>query len=96
MQVAFQLALIQEARRAGLPVREVVPDRDKVARALPATAALEGGRVLLPRQAPWLRDFVSEVLAFPNGVHDDQVDVLAYAVRLLDAEIAGRRQGFFY
>lgn len=95
-KVAFQLALIQEARRAGLPVREVVPDRDKIARALPATAALEGGRVLLPRQAPWLRDFQSEVLAFPNGAHDDQVDVLAYAVRLLDSHLAGRRVGFFY
>ena len=47
---------------------------------LAGTGALEGGRVLLPASAPWVKDFVSEVLAFPVGQHDDQVDVLAYAV----------------
>lgn len=79
-KVGFQLSLIQDARRQGLPVRELVPDRDKVARALPATAAFEGGRILLPRHATWLRDFEAELLAFPNGQHDDQVDCLSYAV----------------
>lgn len=82
-KVGFQLSLIQQAVRSGLPVRELVPDRDKVARALPATAALEGGRILLPRTSPWLRDFEHELLAFPHGAHDDQVDVLSYAVAAL-------------
>jgi predicted phage terminase large subunit-like protein len=85
-KVAFQLSLIQQARREGLPVRELVPDKDKVARAMPATAACEGGHVLLPRTGPWIRDFVDEVVAFPVGAHDDQVDVLSYAVEV------GRRQ----
>ena len=62
-RTAFQLAIVQEARRAGVPVRELKPDRDKVARAMPATAAMEGGRVLLPRSARWLRDFETEVLS---------------------------------
>ena len=79
-KVAFQLAIVQEARRAGLPVRELVPDRDKVARALPVTAAFEGGRLLLPRAAPWLKDLEQEVLSFPLGQHDDIVDCLGYAV----------------
>jgi phage terminase large subunit-like protein len=35
---------------------------------------IEGGQVHLPREAPWLADFLQEVLAFPNGRHDDQVD----------------------
>jgi len=81
-KVAFQLALIQQARREGLPVRELVPDRDKVSRAMPATAALEGGRVLLPANAAWVRNFIDEVLSFPVGAHDDQVDVLSYAVEV--------------
>ena len=34
----------------------------------------ESGRVLLPRQAPWLGEFLNELLAFPNSRHDDQVD----------------------
>jgi predicted phage terminase large subunit-like protein len=79
-KTGFQLAIVQQARREGLPVRELVPDRDKVARALPLTAALEGGRVLLPRTAPWVDDLVSECLAFPGGAHDDQVDALSYGV----------------
>lgn len=34
----------------------------------------EGNRVFLPADAPWLADFVDELAAFPNGVHDDMVD----------------------
>ncbi len=79
-RAGFQLAIIQAAQRAGLPVREIKPDRDKVARALPVTAALEGGRLLLPRSAPWLEDLIAEHLAFPNGAHDDQVDAVAYGL----------------
>ena len=79
-KTGFQLALIQEAQRAGLPVRELRPDRDKVSRALPATAAMECGRLLLPRSAPWVRDFLSELFAFPSGPHDDQVDAVSYGV----------------
>ncbi len=36
----------------------------------------EAGRVLLPSEAPWLADFETELLAFPNGRYDDQVDAL--------------------
>jgi predicted phage terminase large subunit-like protein len=32
--------------------------------------------VLLPKDAPWLAEFVSELLSFP-GRHDDQVDALS-------------------
>lgn len=79
-RVGFQLSLVQEARRASLPVRELAADKDKMARALPATAWLEGGRVLFPRGAAFLADFEDELCAFPRGGHDDQVDVLSYAV----------------
>jgi hypothetical protein len=33
-------------------------------------------RILLPEEAPWLAEFVSELLAFPSGRYDDQVDAL--------------------
>ena len=36
----------------------------------------EAGRILLPKEASWLADFESELLAFPNGRYDDQVDAL--------------------
>jgi len=76
----FQLSIVQAASRAGVPTRELTPDRDKVSRALPVTAALQGGRLLLPRTASWLDGLTSELLGFPEAPHDDQVDVLSYGV----------------
>lgn len=79
-RTAFQLAIVQAARRAGVPVRELTPDKDKVARAIPLTVALEGGQLLLPRHAPWMESLLAELLAFPASAHDDQVDALAYGI----------------
>jgi predicted phage terminase large subunit-like protein len=84
---ARQLAIIQEANRMGLPVRELRPDKDKVARASLAAARMEQGRIWFPpTSTAWWPDLEEEILAFPSTRHDDQVDVLAYAV----LEAAGR------
>jgi predicted phage terminase large subunit-like protein len=76
----FQLAITQAARRAGLPIREIKPDRDKVARAQPAAAAFSAGQVYLRAGASWLPDYETELLQFPAGRHDDQVDATSHAV----------------
>ncbi|WP_109792020.1 phage terminase large subunit [Minwuia thermotolerans] len=55
----------------------ITPREDKVVRMEAASARIEAGEVLLPENAPWLDDFLHEVLAFPNGRHDDQVDSLS-------------------
>jgi predicted phage terminase large subunit-like protein len=47
------------------------------------------GKVYLPRRAPWATDLVSELLRFPAGKNDDQVDVLSLVGRMLDDLIAG-------
>jgi phage terminase large subunit-like protein len=36
----------------------------------------EAGNILLPKEARWLADFETELLAFPNGRYDDHVDAL--------------------
>jgi predicted phage terminase large subunit-like protein len=36
----------------------------------------EAGRILLPTEASWLADFERELLEFPSGRYDDQVDAL--------------------
>jgi predicted phage terminase large subunit-like protein len=41
------------------------------------TARIEAGSVFVPRQAPWLDKFRAELLAFPMGRYDDQVDALS-------------------
>jgi predicted phage terminase large subunit-like protein len=42
----------------------------------PTPGPARAGRILLPVEAPWLADFESELLAFPTGRYDDQVDAL--------------------
>ena len=78
--VAYQAALVQFARRAGLPARPLKADRDKVTRALPLAARLEAGDVQFRADAPWLEELERELLLFPNAPHDDQVDALAYGM----------------
>lgn len=74
--------LVREAAHAGIPISPLHAELDKFSRALPASAWASAGRIWLPAGATWLREFVDEAAAFPNGSHDDQVDTLAYAVRV--------------
>jgi predicted phage terminase large subunit-like protein len=37
----------------------------------------------LPNSAPWLGEFLTELLSFPNGRHDDQVDSVSQFLRWL-------------
>lgn len=57
---------------------------DKITRAEQASAIVEAGRVFLPEDAPWLADFLKEVLAFPGSKYDDQVDALSQFLWYLD------------
>jgi predicted phage terminase large subunit-like protein len=50
------------------------PEGSKVDRMAMQAARIEAGMVHLPRDAPWLDDFLSELLGFPSTRHDDQVD----------------------
>jgi predicted phage terminase large subunit-like protein len=79
----YQISLVQSAMREGLPVRELKPDSDKLSRALPMAARMESGTVYFPADSPWLDDFEKELLSFPKGKHDDQVDALAYIVEIV-------------
>ena len=73
-------SLLQDLRRAGLPVLEFTPDRDKVSRANAATPFLESGRVWLPENKEWAFDLIEEAISFPNARYDDQVDAMVMAV----------------
>jgi predicted phage terminase large subunit-like protein len=45
------------------------------------SARIEAGSVLLPKQAPWLDEFRRELLTFPAGRHNDQVDAFSQALK---------------
>lgn len=82
-QTQYQAAVVQElTRTTRLPVRGVRPDRDKLTRFLPLLTRYEQRQVRHdPAGVPaWFRE---ELLAFPEGQHDDGVDALAYAFAAL-------------
>jgi predicted phage terminase large subunit-like protein len=68
-------------RKFGVHIDSRPATQDKFTRAQPVAAAWNAGKVLVPRTAPWLDTFVSEVVSFSglNDPHDDQVDALAGA-----------------
>lgn len=45
--------------------------------------------VLLPADAPWVSEWLDEVTAFPDGLHDDQVDAFSQAMKVLDRRKSG-------
>jgi predicted phage terminase large subunit-like protein len=61
---------------------------DKATRARAIQGRLSMGCVFFPRGEAWANDIVSEMLRFPNGTHDDQVDVLSLFGRMLE-EMSG-------
>lgn len=83
-KATFGLQLIQTAIRKGFRIRELEADRDKWARSEIASILLNNGRVFFPKDAPWLGEWEDELLAFPYGTHDDQVDTFSYAADEVD------------
>ncbi len=51
-------------------------------------ATFEAWQVLLPRDGPWLAEYVSALPAFPHGAHDDHVDSTSQALGWLSRRIA--------
>lgn len=76
--VSIGHALFDKVRERRLPGTLIAPTPrlSKIERVAACTAQLEEGRFLLPAAAPWLETLRHELLAFPDGRHDDQVDAL--------------------
>lgn len=65
------------------PSYEVLkPLTDKMVRANPLRGRMQLHKVYFPKEAPWMQELQKEMLYFPAGKHDDQIDALAWAIRL--------------
>jgi len=83
---------VRSRARQAFVHREAFPTRgDKAIRAqsIRGRVALDG--LYVPRNAPWLAELRSELLHFPAGKHDDQVDALGLVGQLLDKMVSGTR-----
>ena len=74
--------LLRETKLLRCVLRSIRTDKDKVTRALVWAARAEAGKVILVR-GPWIEEFLDEVCSFPNGSHDDQVDAMSLAFRMM-------------
>lgn len=58
------------------------PLTDKLVRANPLKGRMQLGKVYVRKDQPWTEAYVRELMVFPAGKHDDQVDATAWCVRL--------------
>ena len=86
------ISLIQDLRRAGLPVIPYNPGRaDKIQRLSIVANVIKAGRVWVPESSvrkgyvrDWAEGMISQVCSFPEGTaHDDFVDAMSQALRYL-------------
>lgn len=71
--------------RRAFVAREAFPTRgDKAVRAQSIRGRMSLDGLYVAADAPFLAEFLRELMSFPVGVHDDQVDALGLAGQLLD------------
>lgn len=74
--------LYQDLRSTGkLRIQPVRPNGSKEERFNGCLGEIEDGHFLLPREVPWLDEFLSELRAFPYGKYDDQADSFSQFVK---------------
>jgi predicted phage terminase large subunit-like protein len=75
-------AVIQMLRSRMPGMVPVEPMGSKAARLAAVTPMIEAGNIYLPLKSttPWVGDYIAELIAFPKGAHDDQVDMTSQAL----------------
>ena len=77
--------------RGAYVVGKVFPSRfDKAVRAQSIRGRMALNGLHVPTNAPWYPAFRSELLTFPAGKYDDQVDALGLIGQLLDQMMPGQ------
>lgn len=79
-------------RRMYLSVQVLRPITDKLARARALQGRMEQGMVSFNDLGEWYDEARNEMLRFPAGVHDDQVDSLAWMTSMVVGREAPRAQ----
>jgi predicted phage terminase large subunit-like protein len=81
------------ARKAYVNRERFATKGDKAVRCQSIRGRMANDGLYVPMQAPWYSDFRAELLSFPAGKHDDQVDSLGLVGQLIDRMIPGREPG---
>ena len=82
----------RQRERQAYVYRDAFPARgDKAVRAQSIRGRMALEELYVPTGASWYPAFRSELLSFPAGKHDDQVDALGLVGQLLDRMLAGQK-----
>lgn len=84
---------IREERLTSFYIEELKPGvRDKVARARSIQGRMQQGLVYFRKNCNATADLVAEMMRFPNGVHDDCVDAMAWIGQMLSLLVTPREK----
>lgn len=72
--------LLDSFYRNGIPFNGYKPRDSKQTRFNVAAQVIEQGNLVLLKDAPWLFEYEKELLRFPHGRYDDQVDATSQAL----------------
>lgn len=72
-------------------IEELKPLTDKLVRAQPLQGRMKQRRVTFPKSGGWVGELHKEMLRFPAGMFDDQVDALAWCARVAMAGAPPRK-----
>lgn len=76
---------IKERKLYSFSIEDLPPGRnDKVARARPIQGRMRQGMVLFPDFEEWFTLLQDEMLRFPSGKNDDQVDTIAWIGQMIE------------
>ena len=73
------------------PITVLKPITDKLARARTLQGRMQQGMVTFSSGGEWYEEARNELLRFPAGVHDDQVDSLAWMAQMVVGRAAPRK-----
>jgi predicted phage terminase large subunit-like protein len=82
----------RQRERKAFVARDQFPTRgDKAVRAQSIRGRMASEGLYVPTAAKWYPELRSELLSFPAGKHDDQVDALGLVGQLLDKMMSGKK-----
>jgi predicted phage terminase large subunit-like protein len=89
---SIKAILVRRAKERGVHMNyeTLTPFTDKRVRAGPLRGRMQMGKFYMPEGESWCHTMENELLRFPAGKHDDIVDALAWAVRLVLAHAPPR------
>ena len=79
-------------RRMYPSIMVLPPITDKLARARPLQGRMQQGMVSFSSTGEWYDDTRAEMLRFPAGIHDDQVDAIAWMTKMAVGREPPRKQ----